>query len=338
MAAVSMEPVVVETLDSHGRVRASTTIVLDATRRRFTLGRAVTADVVLSDPHVAAEHAVVELTPEGVLRVTDLGSVNGVVVAGRRHHGARDLTLTDGLVQIGRSRLRLRSRHEPLPAERPDHGLRSDLTRNAGWIAAWSALVCALMVIYGAWIEAPRDAPTVFASALTLAFAGAGAWVSVWALLSRLLHGEWRWTLHAATLFAVSAAASLVGLGTDLAWFALALPPAPWRALALGATTLALLLYAHVSNVAATRRALAPLLAAALPLAIFATVAWVQARSQARNPNHIAEPSALFPPSLQLRRGESPQAFFADVAALRAEADRLRRATPADEAEDAAPD
>ena len=108
MTAATGEHVLIEILDSHGRVHLRERVALPAERQAFTIGRSVRADVTLDDPHAAAMHATVEVTPDGTLRVSDHDSVNGVVINGKRHRNASHIEVPDGLLQIGRTRLRIR--------------------------------------------------------------------------------------------------------------------------------------------------------------------------------------------------------------------------------------
>lgn len=59
---------------------------------RMTLGRSQPADVALDEEGVSRKHALVELLQGGVVRVTDLGSSNGIRVGGRlvKTHALRD--------------------------------------------------------------------------------------------------------------------------------------------------------------------------------------------------------------------------------------------------------
>ena len=86
---MNQDLVLVEILDNHGRVQLRERIELAADKRSFTIGRAVTADVPLTDPHVAPLHASVHITPEGTIAVTDLNSVNGIVIDGKRYSAAQ---------------------------------------------------------------------------------------------------------------------------------------------------------------------------------------------------------------------------------------------------------
>ncbi len=331
MEAMNGEKIVVDVLDSHGRVRWSAAVLLSASARRFTLGRAVTADVVLDDPYVAGLHATIEVAADGSLRASDLGSANGIMLGSHRHHDAQDLSLPEGRLQIGRTRLQLRTAHQVLAPERRDHGLHAGFGRSLPWVAVWGALAWALVIAYLAWLAAPRDTPTAIATGLMGAFAGAGAWIGVWALLSRVMQGVWRWSAHASIFFALAACAFVLDVALDLAWYSFALPAFQWRGPLLGAALLSLLLYLHVGNISTAHRRIATLIAASLPIIVVGTTTWVQLRNQARNPNYIVAPGPLFPPALRVAPSQSADRFFAAAAALRKTAEDNRKATPADE-------
>ncbi len=107
---------------------------LFAAKQRLIVGRAVDCDVCLPHPLVSRYHALLEQNPEGALTLSDLGSVNGVWVAGNRvqepvviEEGERVgigpflFTLRNGVIHsVDSSRsLRLEARHlekvVPLP-------------------------------------------------------------------------------------------------------------------------------------------------------------------------------------------------------------------------------
>jgi ABC-type multidrug transport system ATPase subunit len=66
-----------------GMRRALPLSVLFAAKDRVVIGRAPESDLCLPHPTISRRHALLERVPEG-LRLTDLGSVNGVFLAGRR--------------------------------------------------------------------------------------------------------------------------------------------------------------------------------------------------------------------------------------------------------------
>ena len=80
-------------------------LVLAACGRIFKLGRGEQCDLVIPDGDVSREHATFERGDEGIV-VRDLGSKNGVEVAGQRVDGTR--ILRDGeIVRVGETRLRV---------------------------------------------------------------------------------------------------------------------------------------------------------------------------------------------------------------------------------------
>jgi len=80
-------------------------LLLSASGRVFKLGRGEACDLVLPDEDVSREHALFERGAGGIV-VRDLGSKNGVEVAGEKIAGER--CLRDGeIVRVGETRLRL---------------------------------------------------------------------------------------------------------------------------------------------------------------------------------------------------------------------------------------
>ena len=73
--------------------------ILFGDRERITIGRSPDNDVVLDSPTVSRHHAVVERIKEGVFRLRDLGTPNGVFVNGRRVKSA--ILKAGDKVQIG---------------------------------------------------------------------------------------------------------------------------------------------------------------------------------------------------------------------------------------------
>ena len=334
VADPGINEVVVDVLDSHGRVHSRQRIALDA-RRRISIGRGAQAQVIIDDAHAAALHAGDDVAPDGTLTVTDLGSVNGVFVGGKRHTGARDLPLPGGLLQIGRTRLRLRTRLETIAPEQPDHALRAHTghaaPRSVWAAAAAGALVCAAYVFYSSWMGAPRDLASAFAGSMMSVVTGLSAWIALWALLSRLLLGEWRWVTHAAIVLGLAALLLGIDFAFDVAWFSLDLPPSGLREMGLLVLACALLLYGHLTRATSISTRRAALIAVLLPLLATGTLQWVQARNQMRNVNYTGEQKLLLPPALRLRGGASLDDFFRRAATLKDEADRKRRAMPNDE-------
>ena len=332
------ESVLIETLDSHGRVQLRERIMLDGGKRTFTIGRAVGADVTLDDAHAAATHATIEITPDGKILVTDHDSINGIVVAGKRHRGTQPLAVADGLLQLGRTRLRVRTAHETIAPETLDHVRPASLVRDAAWIAGIAAVAGAAQLGYSTWLGAPRDLAATLVTTSISALLATAAWVAFWALLSRVLRGEWRWLPHAAIILGVVVVFFALNGVLDLGWFVFSLPPWSTRAAWVGAIALGCALYLHLtraSNITARRAAL---VACIVPALSGGAGQWVQERQQQRDVNHIGTSLRIYPPGLRVRDGVSLDAYFQNATALRDAADKKRKAIRADEDDSEAAD
>ncbi len=329
---MTAEAVLIEICGVDGRVQARERITLAGDARTFTVGRSAHADVTVDDAYVAATHVSIELTSEGKVLVSDLGSVNGIVVSGKRHHGVRNLELADGeMLKIGHTRLRVRTARETLAPEKPDHIEPASIARNPAFVAVVGALVCVAQLAYTGWLGAPRDLAAEIVDTLITAMLAAGAWVAFWALLSRVMQWEWRWLRHAAILVGVAAVFVTLDSLLSLGWFVLSLPEWSTRTTFVGAIGIGCALYLHLnhaSNISA-RRAL--VVAFIVPAALAGAAYWVQQRAQMRNVNHIDANPRIYPPSLRLRSAGAVEDFFRDAAELRGVADRKRAEMPSDE-------
>lgn len=323
--------VLVEILDSHGRVHLRERVTLSTERRSFTIGRAVSADITLDDAHAAALHAAVETAPDGRLLVSDLDSVNGLVVAGKRQRGVRNVEIPDGLLQVGRTRLRLRTSRETLAPEKPDNLRPASMLQDPAWLAGIGAVVGVAQVGYTTWLGAPRDLITLMVTAIISAAAAAGVWVAFWSLLSRVLCGEWRWLRHAAIFLGVAAVFFAINGALELGWFVFSLPQWTSRAAWVGAIAFGCALYLHLihaSNIA-TRRA--AMVACIVPALSGGAGQWVLERQQMQNVNHIGTTLRIYPPSLRLRAAGTVDEYFQSTATLREAADKKRKASRTDE-------
>jgi hypothetical protein len=325
------DTILVEILDSHGRVHLRERIALGAHKRAFTLGRAVDADVTLDDAHAAALHASVEITPEGRLLASDLNSVNGFIVSGKRHRGAQGVAIMDGLLQIGRTRLRIRTAHETLAPEKPDNLRPASILHDPAWIAGIGAVAGLAQLGYTSWLGVPRDLVTVLLTTLITAVSASSVWVAFWALLSRMLCGEWRWLRHAAIFLGVAAVFFAVNGVLELGWFVFSLPQWSTRAAWVGAIALGCALYLHLIHASNITPRRAAMVACIVPALSGGAGQWVQERLQMRDVNHIGTSLRIYPPVLRVRAAGAVEDYFQSAAALREAADHKRKSTRADE-------
>lgn len=334
MSSDGVTMVLIEILDSHGRVQSRERIALSDDKPTFTIGRSVNADVTLDDAHTAALHASVTLTPDNKILARDLGSVNGIVVVGKRHRAtsdAQNLELTDGLLQVGRTRLRIRTAHETLAPEKPDQLRPASLLHDPAWIAGIGALAGAAQLIYGNWLDAPRDLATLVVTTLISAVLGASAWIAFWALLSRVILGEWRWLRHAAIFLGIAAIFVAINGLLELGWFMFSLPQWSTHAAWVGAVAFGCALYWHLTQASHITARRAAMVACILPALSGISSQWVLDRNQMQNVNHIGTSLRIYPPALRLGSAGTVDDYFKTAAELREAADKKRKATPADE-------
>ena len=323
----------VECLDSHGRVSWRERLVLGDGRRSITIGRSLDADVTLDDDHAAVLHAQVEISPDGTLRVSDFGSLNGIVIAGERVRGARGLALPGRELQIGRTRLRLRSSSEQLVPEKLDQHGAGSLLANPMLLAGIAMVAAAAQTIYGGWLGAPRDLTASVLSMVAASGALVAAWVGVWALLSRVMQGEWRWLSHIAICLGVAVVYRAADAVFDLGTFVLALPR--WSllggltaAIALGAA-----LYLHLRHASTLAVRHAALLASLAPALLGGGYTLLMSRYDRLNVNRIEAAMRIYPPSLRLRGAGTIDDFYKSAAELRRTTDKHRQTMQAEDPE-----
>lgn len=331
---MTVKPVVVEMLDGHGRARHRERLLLDPGNARFTIGRGVAADVILDDPHVAPLHAAVDITADGRVLVSDLGSRNGVMVGERRLRDAQSLPVDEGLFGVGHTRLRVRTEAENLPPERVENGEAGRRTRNQPRVALMGALIYFSFVVYSAWLAAPLDIASVLATALIGSAMMAGAWVAAWGFVTRVVQSEWRWSGHAAIFFATLATVIVIDFALDIVWFSLTLPSWNLRQAILVAGAIVMALYWHLRDATSIGARRAAIVALLLPLVVGGGSYLVVAREQARNVNYIDVDAKLFAPAWRLRHGGDLDAYFNDALRLKEETDRKRRSMTGEEGEE----
>lgn len=323
----------IEVLDSHGRVHWRERVALDGEKRRFTIGRALDAEVTLDDAYAAARHCEIEMTPEGKLLASDLDTHNGIVIGGKRHHGAKGIEVPDGLLQVGRTRLRVRTSHDTLAAEKADQLRPASMLHDPAWIAGIGAVAGITQLVYSNWLGAPRDLTSVVVTTLISALAAAGLWVAFWSLLSRVILGEWRWLRHAAIFLGVAVIFYAVNGLLDLGWFAFSLPHWANRATWAGAIGLACALFLHLTNASNITPKRAALIACIVPALSGGASQWVQDRAQMRDVNYIGTGLRIYPPALRLTGASTAGDYFAAASQLRDTADKKRKAMPTDDDE-----
>jgi hypothetical protein len=319
-----------ERLDRHGDVAERVRVE----RFPFRIGRAYTNDWIVDDPHVSPEHAVIEEAPDGSLSLRDLGSRNGVLCGGLR---VAEAPLAGELVvEIGRTRLRLRLREHAVGAALPL------LRRQAllEWLLShWTSplVVLALAVALGitilrqgTWRE---TAWSDWLAAPLVGVAGLALWSGGWALATRFLRQRARFPAHMAVAGLLLLASELSDEGLQFArFFSPSIALVQWADVALSGLLVGLLILGHL-RVAAVggprQRALSALVAAGL---VFGVRALALERSEPDWVTELPYWSRLEPVPVAWLPRRSVDVFFAEALSIEPQLEDLarseERATP----------
>ena len=201
---------VIERLDDHGQV-------LDVHRVHHwpqKIGRAVDNDLLIDDPHVAAQHASLaprrrsdeslastETVDDTLIELAVGDTLNGVSLLPRKRRqktlharSGQTLALMSGSeIQVGQTRLRLRLPGELLAPEQP---LQASHRPSAVFIPAL-ALVGVAVLVLDQWTQS--NPSTSWLEILSPVLAGPFAlllWCATWALFSKLFRGQFALGTH----------------------------------------------------------------------------------------------------------------------------------------------
>ena len=320
--------VLAECFDEHDRLICRERLALSSNSPSFTIGRSLRADLVLNDAHAAELHATLTLRDDGVFTATDHGSVNGVVIGGKRHLNSAGRALQHNSITIGHTTIRLRSSLEELAPEKPDHRTTAGSLRGLTLATGILAATACLYVVYTNWIGAPTDLLQAVAADLGGLATAVALWVAAWALLTRILRQSWHWRLHALIVLSTSLAYALLSALLSLGLFAFSLEPWSFVEPGLMIIQIAATLYLHLRT--ASRLSNRSLLAVTvgLPVVLGTLTFWLSERASARSVNTVTAYNALFPPSLRLRQARSLDQFMTHARALESEAEAKKDRLP----------
>jgi hypothetical protein len=300
-----------QAIDRNGALVAK----LDVKHWPVTVGRALTADLVLDDSHVAGEHLRIDRTPEGVVTVQVLDTVNGVTL-GRAQHGQGtqfNWPDSEGLT-LGRLKLGLRLAEAPIAAEEP---LPHFPWRTVAWTVL--AVVGMLALVVGqSWLtltepsQLARQLPGLVAAVAM----GIAVWAGLWALATKLFTHRLQFWRHVRIACASALAIQLASMLAGLLAFMFSL-----ESLARFESQLVLLgaaaaIYLHLTVIVPQRRrGLAGLVAGVAVLGIVAMLGtnWLQNK---RLSNKLYM-STIYPPSLRMAPAVPVPQFLDEAGALR---------------------
>jgi MFS family permease len=317
-------PCFVELLARNGDVLARQRV--DALPLR--IGRGYDNDLILDDDYAAASHAVLDRDAAGRLLLRDLGTRNGIVVAGRRLQQA--LLTGDTIVRIGHTALRVRGADFAVAPELPDrtfHGWEGALPGAVG-----IALVAALSLLAGWLGDTQYHEPVRYFAALAWGVGGALLWGGAWALMNRLFGRHARLGRH--LFIAGCGMAALAGyalLGSTLG-YAFSFEGFTRYASHVATLLLAGMVYFHLCTIRPRQRLRYRWTCAGLAVlgSSLVFVANVQRTGRLADELYM---SALMPPGVRLSRDRGIDEFMRDVEAMQAQLDRSRGRKPGEEAD-----
>ena len=260
----------VEQIDPHGHRILRQRFIGGGTE--CCVGRDIGCAIVVEDEHAAPQHALLTLQEDGRVRVRDLGTRNGTRVDGILVPAETGTAIEQGEIIVGRTRLRVRTRHTPIGQERI---FRREFVRRHRTILAIAGV--SACVAYGGflqWLDAPPSLLRSIMAAVLVVLGVIALWTGLWALATKLNHGSWHVRVH---LTIASIGAAICAWGYWVAsLFAFA---AQWSAMVqtgvavVGATAF-VALYLHVREATHYGRRIVLALAGAATLVI-AAVAWI---------------------------------------------------------------
>lgn len=160
------------------------------------VGRDLACDIVLDDEHAAPQHAMLTLRDDGRVSVRDAGTRNGTRVDGKRIPPGVEAIIEQGEVIVGRTRLRVRTRHTAVGAERL---FRRDFVRRYRTVlAAVGVSACVAWGGFLQWLDAPSSLLRGVGTAALVALVALALWAGAWALATKLNHGIWQVRVHMA--------------------------------------------------------------------------------------------------------------------------------------------
>jgi pSer/pThr/pTyr-binding forkhead associated (FHA) protein len=282
------------------------------------LGRSYHNDIILDDPHTAAEHALIELNAQGKLSLRDLGSKNGLKIKGKIHaHPELD---DDTQVQLGRTLVRVRDSDYTVAAEAPY--TTHNYARSWLMFACSIAIICAL-ALSNAWLgDIANNKLSDYIMVTIKWLMSAAAWAGVWALANRIFSGNANFGKHLFILSCAMLALDFLGYAYALLGFSLSLEYFAHYQNHMQLVLVATTIYFHLRLINNRRRLLKLICAA---LAVLSSGLLLMNNYQ--KTNQYADSlymSELLPPALRLSRNHSLAEFDQAIAQLKADIDAER--------------
>ncbi len=294
-----------------------------------SIGRALDNSVVLSDPHVAAHHATLDLV-EGAdglpakIVVSAGETRNGVGVGRERVAGGASKSVTDDgrdvELHIGRAQLRLRLPGHDLGAEQAMTPVVVDDKR---WLPTFAiALAVLAVVLANTWIDTDPEGLARAAGAIVLTTISGGAiWCGLWALLSKTFTRQSHFGWHVRVFVVASLATLALAVLPPLLAFAFSWPWVTDFSFVAVYATVAGAIYFHLLAVEPARERLMRGVAATGFVVGVALTLWFNVQRTGR-PGEELYMNHLFPPQLRVAKPKPVDALIESLAPMQAILDK----------------
>ena len=308
-----------EVLDRDGTVRHAVPVQAWP----LTVGRALDGDVVLADPHVAAQHFSIEANAQGLALV--VGDTGNGVQAGTKHvHRGERAVLApqaDALeFTVGRTRLRLRLPEHALAPELPLAPGTPLLRRAAPALVAAGALMLGLL--FNTYLVTdPGDLGRALGTMVLATVAGAAVWCGAWALLSKTFTHQARFGWHLRVFLFSSIATLAASTLPSLLAFMFSWPAFSDFAFVGVYCVGAAALYFHLLAVEPARFRLLKWVAATCAVVGIGLTMWFNLQRGDQFGDELYM-SHLFTPALRLARPVAADGFITDLGSLKSVLDK----------------
>ena len=293
------------------------------------IGRGYDNDVIVDDPYVAARHVRVFRDEAGRLVAEDAGSANGIFLDRGNGRLLRIFIDAEHPIRIGHTYVRIRDTSHAVPAERLA-GARTQ-TWPIALAAGLGVLALGIEALFIWLAQTAEPRASTYLTPLLVVGAVVLAWVSVWAVLSRIFSGRARFVQNLLIGLSGILVISLYREFAQLSAFALAWPAATNYEYAVQWSILAAVCFFHLRETGRSRLVLKGAFVVTLfALAITAqTVLRSEALSDSGRPSTF---SRLMPPVLRLAPVRDESAFFAEIDGLKTMIDKDRAQARANDA------
>jgi hypothetical protein len=307
----------VEILSRHRDVAARFRIAGDEAH----VGRGYDNDVIVDDPYVANRHVRVFRDEAGRLIVEDAGSKNGLFLDRDSVRQARIVIEGDRPIRIGHTQLRIRDASHTVAVERLAG------THPQAWLVAIAVGLAVSVLGFEAllmWLgQTGEPKASIYLNWLLLISALVLAWVSLWAIVSRVFSGQARFLQNLLVALSGFLLITLFREFSQIAAFSFSWPGAINYEYAIQSMIVAAACFFHLRETGRSRLALKGAVVAALLVLTIAmqTVLRSEAIADFGQQTTVRR---LMPPALRLAPLRDESDFFADVERLKAGLDRDR--------------